>query len=227
MIVIKIGGHLLFDGEDLRVSYLKDLLNIFREITESVNDKIITVVGGGRLARLYINAARKYGVNEGVLDQLGIIASRLNASLLYSLYYNRTPIIPQSLEAAVLLAQTDLDVVFMGGLQPGQSTTTVAALVAEATNSKLVIATNVDGIYTSDPRKDPNAVLLKEAKISFLEKLFNKEQLAGEYRMLDSLALKIISRSKIETHVVNGANPRNIYDLIVTGKRVGTRIIFD
>ena len=46
----------------------------------------------------------------------------------------------------------------MGGLQPGQSTNAVGALVAEAIGADLFInATDVDGVYTSDPKKDPEA----------------------------------------------------------------------
>lgn len=227
MKVIKIGGHLLMDeGGSFRINYIRELLNVLKKISHKTGHKIVVVVGGGYTARRYIGAAREFNVNEAVLDTLGIIVSRINASLLYSMYYNKPPIIPKSLEELAYLLSTNLDVIFMGGLQPGQSTTTVAALVAESTHSDLIIATNVDGIYTADPRKTPGAKLLKQVDVSFLKKIFDKEELAGEYRMLDPLSIKIISRSKINTRIINGVNPQNIYDLIIGRRDIGTLIVF-
>ncbi len=226
--VIKIGGHLLMNEEgSFRINYIHDLLNVLKRISRETGHKIVVVVGGGYTARKYIGAARESNVNESILDTLGIMVSRLNASLLYSIYYNKAPIIPKSLEELAYLLSTNLDVIFMGGLQPGQSTTTVAALVAESTNSDLIITTNVDGIYTTDPKKDPKAKLLKRVNVSLLKKIFDKEELAGEYRMLDPLSIKIISRSKISTHIINGENPQNILDLVIEGKDIGTLIVFE
>ena len=63
-------------------------------------------------------------------------------------------------------------VVVLGGLQPGQSTTAVAALCAEYTKAeRVVFSTDVDGVFTADPRKDSSAKLLTTVSYDELERL--------------------------------------------------------
>ena len=60
------------------------------------------------------------------------------------------------------------EVVVMGGTHPGHTTDGVAAMLAEHTDAELlVIATSIDGVYTADPKKDPNAEKIE--KLSFDE----------------------------------------------------------
>ncbi|UNQ72611.1 UMP kinase [Infirmifilum sp. NZ] len=223
--VIKLGGSLLFDETGrLKADYLKAFLRVLSEVDTGDSKKIV-VVGGGATARRYITVAREVCSNESALDQLGIIASRLNASLLFTMYYGKPPLVPSSLEELMKLYYSDLPVIFTGGLQPGQSTTTVSALVAEATRSRLIIATDVDGVFTADPKKDPSAKLLEEVDVDWLIEMFANPQKAGEYRLFDLLTLQIIKRSRIETRVLNGYPPENIKRAL-EGQRVGTLIVF-
>lgn len=222
-VVIKLGGSLLFSEDgSLKTDYLKDFLGVLQRVSPA-SGKIIVVTGGGATARRYINVARSFVDNESALDQLGILASRLNASLLFTMYYNTPPLIPKTLEELISLYHSALPVIFVGGLQPGQSTTTVSALVAEATGSRLIIATDVDGVYTSDPKRDPSAVLLKRVKVDELMEIFSKPQKAGEYRLFDALTLQVIKRSRMEVRVINGNPPRNI-SRALEGEDVGTLI---
>ena len=116
-------------------------------------------------------------------------------------------------------------VVFMGGLQPGQSTTTVAALVAEALSAEqLIIATDVDGIYDSDPKLNPAARKFDRVRIEKLEKMFSGGVRAGEYKLLDPLTISLIKRSRIRTQVLNGRPPSNIRRAL-KGEVVGTLIV--
>ncbi|QOJ78167.1 UMP kinase [Infirmifilum lucidum] len=223
--VIKLGGSLIFDENGaLKAEYLRAFVRLLRDV-ESRDRKIVVVVGGGAAARSYISVARDVCRNESALDQLGILASRLNASLLFTMYYDLPPVIPSSLEELVRLYHSNLPVIFTGGFQPGQSTTTVSALTAEATKSQLIIATNVDGVYTSDPRRDPNATLLRKVSIDQLLDMFSQPQKAGEYRLFDMMTLQVIKRSKINTVVVNGNPPDNIRRAM-EGLSVGTTIVF-
>jgi len=89
----------------------------------------------------------------------------------------------------------------------------------------LVNATKVDGAYTADPRKDPNAKKLDEVTPDQLMKILSTEGFkAGEYDLMDPLALRIIKRSNIHTVIVDGTNPANI-EKALHGKRIGTRIM--
>lgn len=220
-IVFKIGGHVIFNGDELNINLLKVYSNIFRETYDG--GRWVIVVGGGKPARKYVESARKLGLNEGLCDEIGIKITRINAMILSSLLGELAyPVIPENLEQ-VRAYSTSGRIVVMGGLQPGQSTIAVSALVAETINAeKLVIATDVDGIYTEDPKKNPDAKLLREISVNELtKKLIEYSHEAGEYKLADLQGLKIISRSHITTIYLNGRNPENLRKAL-KGEQVGT-----
>ncbi len=221
-LVIKIGGHLLSTTSSiLNSDYIKELVAVLNEVKKE--HKMIIVTGGGLLSRFYIKVLRNTGKKEALCDLIGIEASRLNALLLSLLLEGPTEI-PRTIKE-VLDYYRFKNLIVMGGLQPGQSTTTTAAVVAEAVNADLlVIATNVDGIYTSDPSKDPNARKIDEITLEELKKLFMEREIeAGTYPLIDYLTIRILERAKIQAVVVNGRPPTNIVKAI-RGESVGTRI---
>ena len=188
--------------------------------------RVAVVVGGGRVAREYINAGRSLGLSEAMLDLLGIAATRLNAMLftviLDDLAY---PDVPRSLEE-FLQAWSSGKIVVCGGFQPGQSTNAVSAVIAEAIGAKLLVnATTVEGVYNKDPRKHPDAKLLRELTVDELYNILVKEQhpTAGGYELMDPISLMIIKRSKLIVKIVNGAKPENVYKA-VKGGNPGTTI---
>ncbi|MEM1832129.1 MAG: UMP kinase, partial [Desulfurococcaceae archaeon] len=124
-------------------------------------------------------------------------------------------------------AWTSSKVVVLGGLQPGQSTNAVAAIVAEMINADLILnATDVDGIYDSNPKKNPQAKLLKEVHIKELEEMLSDKELAGYYELFDRVGLNIVKRSKIPLVFLSVYNTENIRRAINGEEFVGTRIIY-
>ena len=221
--VIKVGGSLLFDeGGELRLEYIRALLETLRKA--AAESKLVVVVGGGRVARKYIAAGRALGAGEGALDEVGIMASRLNAALMFACFYGRMPIVPKSLEEIHALALSNLPVVFTGGLQPGQSTTTTAALIAEALSSELVIATDVEGVFDKDPKRHPEAKMLRRVPASKLLAMFSEDMLPGGYKLLDPLTLRVILRSKLRCRVISGDPPENIIRAL-QGEDIGSLIL--
>ena len=187
---------------------------------------MVVVTGGGSIARKYIATARELGASEAVCDQIGIHVSRLNAQLLATaLEESAFPEIPETFEDLTRSAGSGL-VVVMGGLQPGQSTNAVAALAAEVMHADLLVnATNVDGVYTADPRKDSHAKKLDEVTPEDLMRILSSEGIrAGEYALMDPVAIRIIQRSRISATVIDGRDPSNV-DKALRGKRIGTRIV--
>src|SRR5437879_8523747 len=83
----------------------------------------------------------------------------------------------------------------MGGLQPGQSTSAVAALAAEITRAEILVnGTDVDGVYTEDPKKNSKAKLMRSVHVDkLLNWAMSGEVFAGRYELLDPLAIKIRS----------------------------------
>ena len=224
---LKIGGSLLFkpDGE-IDDFFLKNFISVMKKIQQTEH-QIILIVGGGKVARKFIEVTRKFNAPEEICDEVGITASRLNARLIISLEKDLfNPQVPTDVETAIgLLASTkEKKFVVMGGLIPGQSTNAVAAQVAEKWNADAILnATDVDHVYSADPKKDPDAKPLKKLTYQEFSKYIDKEAKAGKYKLFDYRAFQIIERAKIKTHMFSGRNPDNIYR-IINGLDIGTVI---
>lgn len=202
---------------------LKRYARMLSEISEKVQP--VVVAGGGKLARDYISTARSLGSDEASLDILGIEVSRLNARLMIiALGDQAYPVVPEDLEQ-VSKAVTAGKIVVTGGLHPGQSTNATAALIAEKVKaSKFLNATDVNGIYDSDPNKNENARLFNEITVKrCIDLMASEDSAAGGYDLMDIVALKVIERSKIPT-VVLKSDPAVIKKAI-SHTAVGTRII--
>ena len=78
-LAISIGGSIILQ-ENEEIEYLKKLAKLL--ISQSKRNKLFIVVGGGKLARKYIDYARELGADESFLDEIGIASTRLNARLL-------------------------------------------------------------------------------------------------------------------------------------------------
>jgi len=221
-VVVKLGGS-IFDPEPSakRIDGYARVIKAF-----SKKNQLVVVTGGGSMARKYIAGARELGASEAVCDQIGIQVSRLNARLLAAgLGDSAFPEILDRLEDLPRFATSGL-IVVMGGLQPGQSTNAAAALAAETIRADLLVnATDVDGVYSADPRKDPSAKKLDEVTSEELERILSREGFrAGEYALMDPLALRIIKRSGIPVRIVDGQDPSNV-EKALHGKRIGTMIV--
>ena len=219
-IVIKLSGK-VFEMNNTKL--LKDYATFLVKISKTCQPVI--VAGGGNIARHYITHARLSGADESTLDELGIEVSRLNAKLLiYALKNKAYPHPPTSLQE-VRHAVDSGQIVVAGGLHPGQSTNGTAALIAEKVNaSEFLNATDVDGIYDSDPNKNKKAKKFKRIELKKLRSLLVREDsIAGGYDLMDIVALKVIERSKIKTRVLK-ADIKNL-EKAIKGSPVGTEII--
>ena len=116
-------------------------------------------------------------------------------------------------------------IVVVGGLHPGQSTNGTAALIAEKIKAEQFInATDVDGIFDSDPNKNKRAKLFKQIDMKDLKKiLVHEDSVAGGYDLMDIVALKIIERSKIKTRVIK-SDIKNL-EKAIKDQMIGTKII--
>jgi uridylate kinase len=205
--VYSLGGSILAgkDAESLR-QYAHALKELASE------HQIYVVVGGGKIAREYIEKARALGASEMFCDLIGIGATKLNSALLVAALGNSAPQeIPDSYAQAARLAQPG-KIVVMGGVAPGQTTDAVSALLAEYVHAdRFIIATSVDGVYTTDPEKDPSAKKLARMTPRALVRLaMETEMKAGSRSPVDPLAAKIIERSAIPTAIVLGGLIENL-----------------
>ena len=136
--------------------------------------------------------------------------------------------VPKNLEEVAIAAASG-KIVVAGGLHPGQSTNATSALIAETVKaSKFLNATDVDGIYDSDPKMNRDAKLFRKITIKeCMEILGSERSMAGTYELIDIVALKVIERSRIPTRVFR-SNVYNIKHAINNNKyHVSTEIVID
>ncbi len=220
-IVVSVGGSVLarvMSPEKFR-SYAASLKNI------SKNNTVFIVTGGGKAARDYIGVARELGADEATCDLIGIELTRLNARLLIAALgddaYFEPPLNYKEAKSAGLSGK----IVVMGGVTPGQTTDAVSAVLAEYIGADLLInATAIDGVYTSDPKKNRDAKKFDSmTPQQLIEIVMKTEMVAGANSPVDLLAAKIIERSGIKTIVLNGEETQSIVDA-VGGMHKGTVI---
>ncbi len=220
-VVISIGGSVL--ARALLPEKFKSYATALEEISKK--NTVFIVTGGGQAARDYIKTARELGADEATCDQIGIELTRLNARLLISALgdaaYHEPPLDYKQAKHASLCGK----IVVMGGVSPGHTTDAVAAIVAEYVGADMLInATSIDGVYTSDPKKNKGAKKFKTmTPKQLIEVVMKTEMVAGANSPIDLLAAKVIERSNIKTIVLNGENPKDIVNA-VSGKHKGTVI---
>ncbi|MEM2899425.1 MAG: UMP kinase, partial [Thermoplasmata archaeon] len=142
-ISISIGGS-IFLPDDSDVSFLKELATLL--IEKSKKRKIGIVTGGGKTARYYIKLGRALGVNEAMLDMLGIDATRINArTMIAALGDECYPKPALDYEEAISALQS-YNLVVMGGTTPGHTTDAVTVILGERMHAdQIIIATAVNG----------------------------------------------------------------------------------
>jgi uridylate kinase len=219
-VVISLGGSVLIPT--LEEHTVKEYVPVLKKIAKQY--RLFVVVGGGGEARRYIGIMRDLGVDEGTSDEIGILITRLNATMLTAaLGDDAYPKVAESHAEAKKFAESG-KIVVMGGITPGQTTDAVAAVLAERVGASVFInATSVDGIYSADPRKDPKATRFDAMTPRKLMEIVSGTALgAGSNNVLDIVAARVVERSNIPLVVLDGRNPKNLANAILRGKYRGT-----
>ena len=221
-VIVRVGGSVV--GSPLNAPLIGNYVSLLKELKHQGHE-VAAVVGGGSLARDFIKVAAGLGLEEAKRDWAAIHVSRLFAQLfVLGLCEAGCGIVPVSLDEAEACLRKG-KVVVMGGLRPGMTTDTVAALIGERLQADLLVkGSNVDGIYSKDPKKYSDAKKLDKLRFEDLGMLFesNKHR-AGIHQIIDPEAVKILQRCRLRTVVVDGYDSANV-SAAVNGKRVGTVI---
>jgi uridylate kinase len=221
-IVLRIGGSVI--ASPINQTLISEYADLLKTLKKKGHD-VAVVVGGGTLAREFIQVAKNLGLTERAQDEIAISVSRIFAQLfIQKLGKLSCGIVPLTVEDAVKCVRNG-KIAVMGGLKPGMTTDTVAALIAEKLKADLLIkATDQEGVYDKDPKKHADAVLLKHLRFEDLPKFFAENRhKAGIHQIIDPEAIKILKRMRVKFAVVNGFKPNNVL-LAVNGKCVGTII---
>ena len=223
-VVVSLGGSVLVPGDD-DARYLGDLAALFRDVSRRV--KLFVVTGGGRIARYYIETGRALGIGERTLDEFGIAVTRLNARLLAAALNGRANREPAKTYAEAAALGRRHPIVIMAGTRPGHTTDRVSASLARFVHAaRIVNATSVAGVYTTDPRKDPNARLLERMTFRELIDLAGKgHAAAGPSIVFDPVAARVVARDRTPLSVVAGRDLRALRSAILGEPFRGTLVV--
>ncbi len=218
---ISLGGSLLTRTMDA-ASY-SQYADVLRRLHDGGHTVVVTC-GGGRPARQYISIAKDLNSSRSLQDNLGILATHVNALLLIAALgdaadprvHRRADEVRRHLGERILVG---------GGHKPGSSTDYRAVIFAEAICADLIInATDVPGIYDKNPKTNPDARKLDTLSYAELEIIVkaNTRQAPGEYGLFDLKAVGLAGRLGIPLIFVDGTDPEEIIRAVTGGHHGST-----
>jgi len=231
-VLLKLSGEVLAGEAGFGIDF--DVVRALAEEIGQVVDsgvQVALVVGGGNIIRG--QEAARHGVERVVGDNMGMLATVINALALQSAfeglgYQTRVLTAIEMRQVAELFirrrAIRHLEkgriVIFAAGTgNPYFSTDTAAALrAAEIGADCLLKGTKVDGVFEEDPRRNPRAPFIKD--------LCYKDALVKELKVMDSPAFALCMENRIPVIVFNVLVPGNIRRILVDGERIGTWVGF-
>ncbi len=209
-VVLSVGGSVLFTGTD-DARYFGALADTLKRVGERV--PLVVTTGGGRTAREYIRLGRDLGLTEVELDEVGIDVTRLHARLLAARIGPPCPSRPPETVAEAARELRQASPVVLGGTEPGHTTDAVAALIAVRVRaSRLVNATDVDGVYEADPRSNPKARRLDAMSWDGFRALVEATAPtgAGQNFLFDRVGAAVLARAKLPLYIVHGRDLSNL-----------------
>jgi len=229
-VLIKLSGEALMGPLDYGTD--PETVGRIADQLKTVHDRGVEIgiaLGAGNIYRGLAAAAA--GMDRATGDYMGMLAIVLNALTLQDALETRG--VHTRVQSAITISEVaepyirrramrHLEkkrvVIFAAGTgNPFFTSDTAAALRALEMHAEiLLMAKNgVDGIYTADPRKDPNA--------EFIAEITAREALERDLKVMDSNALALCMDNKLNIHVFDMADDSNI-NRIISGDRVGTLV---
>ena len=205
--VISLGGSLVVpDGID--TTFLVQFKTLIERQAERGRGFVL-VVGGGRTARRYQDAARALIslANEDA-DWLGVHSTRLNAHLLRTIFKEIAH--PKLFSNEEDITAFDEPVAVGAGWRPGWSTDYVATSIAEKIGAKQVAnLSNINYVYDSDPRVNPNAKKFDHVSWGEYRTLIPESWSPGLNSPFDPVASKKAEALGLTVAIMNGTKLDN------------------
>ncbi|MFA4941114.1 MAG: UMP kinase [Patescibacteria group bacterium] len=221
--VISLGGSLIAPPEGIDWKFLKDFRKLIVSETK-IGNRFFIIAGGGITCRNYIAAADKVvKVSDEDRDWLGIHSTRLNAHLLRTIFYDIAH--PEIIKNPTVHMKGKEKIFIAGGWKPGWSTDYVATVLAREYKIKTVInLSNIDYVYTSDPRKNKDAEPIKEINWKNFRKIVGNKWDPGLNAPFDPVASRLAEKLDLEVIIVNGKNVGNFRNFLKGNGSIGTII---
>jgi uridylate kinase len=222
IIIISLGGSLIVP-EEIDKDFILEFKNL---IVSHVNKgkKFIITTGGGKICRKYQNIAKELASPKDVdLDWIGIASLKLNAEFLRVVFgeYAHEKVISN------LKNKFDFNrpIVIGSAHEPGFSSDMDAVWGAELVGAKKIInLSNIDHVYSADPKKDQNAKKLETISWAEYRSIIPKEWNPGLNTPFDPIASEIAEKGGISVMIMNGKPIDNLAKCLNGEKFAGTII---
>ena len=221
-IVMSLGGSLIIPN-GIDADFLKLFISTIKEYV-SKRFSFLIITGGGKTCRKYNDYLKQIiePSNED-LDWLGISTTRVNAELVRicfrDLAYEKVVLDPDA------IPETDKPIVVGGGWKPGNSSDLAAIHCARSVGAtKIINLSNIDYVYDSDPRKNPNAKPIKEISWNDFREIIPKEWGPGINSPFDPIAAREAESLGYEVVILNGKNIENLKNYLDDKPFIGTVI---
>ena len=230
--MLKLSGEALADpgSDSVSAAMVRRLAEEIADVRDALDVDIAIVVGGGNIWRGM--AGSSGGMDRAQSDYMGMLATVINALALQDALEQRE--VPTRVQTAIDMAQVaepyirrravrhlekNRVVIFAAGTgNPFFTTDTAAALRAAEIDADVVLKgthSGVDGVYTADPKQDPDAELLSE--VGFLEVL------SRELAVMDSAAIAVCKDNDMPI-VVFDLLAKGNFRSILEGEAIGTLV---
>ena len=228
--VLSVGGSIIVPDKPDTEFLSKFISMVTAWLDQDKSRRLILVAGGGAPARVYQNAykevAEKTGLSskDDAADWIGIMATRITAQLLKAAFgdyckndvvYNPT-LDDISFDGQILVAS---------GWKPGFSTDTDAVYLGEKFGAKTVVnLSNIEKVYTDDPRKNPDAKPLDTISWADFRKMVGDEWTPGKNCPFDPIASKKASEIGMKVICAGAKDINNIKAILEDKEFFGTVI---
>ncbi len=226
-VLLKLSGEALKSGADLfDFDKVKETAEIIREMHD-LGTEIGVVIGAGNIWRGRQGPAAN--MDAVTADQMGMLGTVINclcvadalrkagldAVVQSAVDMNRFCEPFNAMAARRHLAEGRVVLFAAGSGNPFFSTDTAVALRAiEMQVDAILMAKNIDGVYTADPNKDPNARLIKD--------ITYRDALARNLKVMDAAAFALCAENALPMVRVFGLDdPRNLIR-VLEGSDIGT-----
>ncbi len=222
-IILSLGGSLIVPDE-IDINFLTSFKNfIINQI--QLNKRFVIVCGGGKVCRRYQSALSEISPNSSAesKDWIGCKVTQLNAILIKHIFGDLAKIIPNFNPKNKFV--WDCPIYVGAGFEPGHSTDMDTVLLAKTVGAKkLINLSNVEYIYTKDPKQFKNAKKLTNLSWDELIEILPKEWSPGLNAPFDPIAAKKAKEFNLEIAIISGKN-LNQLPLFLEGKKfIGTTI---
>lgn len=223
-IVISLGGSLVVPNGGIDTVFLSEF-NTFVRGKIAKDWRFFITVGGGALARHYIDAGKEVvgNISDWDLDWLGIHSTHLNAHLVRTIFQDVAhPRIIQNYQKKI--AKLTEPLVVAAGWKPGCSTDYDAVVLARDYGAGTVInMSNITSVYDKDPKQFPDAKPLHKIRWEEFEKLITPDWKPGSNVPFDPVATRLAKKLGISVYVI-GRDLVNLDHIFTGNEFVGTLI---